>query len=118
MRHTTLKDWHATPVEDEISIPQMIKEINNNYKAAHFGKWHLRPKSLTPEVAGYDVSDGPTGNYEGDWVRNSVKNSTDDLKGLLVYLDELVILWQIKCQTIILSSCRYPTTQYMFQIMD
>ena len=80
LRHTTLKDWHATPVEDEISIPQMIKEVNNNYKAAHFGKWHLRPKSLTPEVAGYDVSDGPTGNYEGDWVRNSVKDSTDDLK--------------------------------------
>ena len=80
LRHTTLKDWHATPVEDEISIPQMIKEINNKYKAAHFGKWHLRPKSLTPEVAGYDVSDGPTGNFEGDWVRNGVKNSTDDLK--------------------------------------
>ena len=80
LRHTTLKDWHATPVEDEISIPQMIKEVNNNYKAAHFGKWHLRPKSLTPEVAGYDVSDGPTGNFEGDWVRNGVKNSTDDLK--------------------------------------
>ena len=80
LRHTTLKDWHATPVEDEISIPQMIKEINNNYKAAHFGKWHLRPKSLTPEVAGYDVSDGPTGNFEGDWVRNGVKNSPDDLK--------------------------------------
>ena len=80
LKHTTLKDWHATPVEDEISIPKMIKEINNNYKAAHFGKWHLRPKSLTPEVAGYDMSDGPTGNFEGDWVTNGIKNSTDDLK--------------------------------------
>ena len=80
LKHTTLKDWHATPFEDEISIPQMVKEINNNYKAAHFGKWHLRPKSLTPEVAGYDVSDGPTGNFEGDWVNNGAKNSTDDLK--------------------------------------
>ena len=26
LKHTTLKDWHATPVEDEISIPQMIKK--------------------------------------------------------------------------------------------
>ena len=80
LKHTTLKDWHATPVENETSIPEMIKAINDSYKAAHFGKWHLRPRSLTPEAAGYDVSDGPTGNFEGDWVSNGVKDSTDDLK--------------------------------------
>ena len=26
------------------------------------------------------MSDGPTGNFEGDWVRNGAKNNTDDLK--------------------------------------
>tara|TARA_Y100000768_G_scaffold327153_1_gene264711 strand:+ start:380 stop:1942 length:1563 start_codon:yes stop_codon:yes gene_type:complete len=80
LKHTTLKDWHATPAENEISLPNMIKSANPSYKTAHFGKWHIRPQSLTPDVVGYDVSDGPTGNFEGDWVSNGVLNSKEDPK--------------------------------------
>ena len=80
LKHTTLKDWHATPPENEISLPKMIKSANPNYKTAHFGKWHIRPQSLTPDVVGYDASDGPTGNFEGDWVSKGNLNSKKDPK--------------------------------------
>ena len=63
LRHATLKNWNATPPENETSIPKMIKSANSKYKTAHFGKWH---QSLTPSDVGYDESDGPTGNGEGD----------------------------------------------------
>ena len=76
LKHGTLKNWQATP-EEETSITRMIKSINPKYKTAHFGKWH---QSLTPADVGYDVSDGPTGNFEGDWVSQGVKNSADDPK--------------------------------------
>ena len=80
LKHATLKDWHATPAKNEISLPKMIKYANPNYKTAHFGKWHIRPKSLTPDVVGYDASDGPTGNFEGDWVSKGNLNSKKDPK--------------------------------------
>ncbi len=47
------------------SIPQVLKSIDNKYKAAHFGKWDLRAK-ISPEQLGYDVSDGDTGNVNGN----------------------------------------------------
>jgi len=52
--------------ENEVSIPQMIKSAHPEYKAAHFGKWMVN--LLSPEQAGYDVSDGSTGNLYGDWL--------------------------------------------------
>ncbi len=47
------------------TIPQVLKSIDNRYKAAHFGKWDLRAK-ISPEQVGYDVSDGDTGNVNGN----------------------------------------------------
>jgi arylsulfatase A-like enzyme len=47
------------------TIPQVLKSIDNRYKAAHFGKWDLRAK-ISPEQLGYDVSDGDTGNVNGN----------------------------------------------------
>ena len=44
------------------SLVQMLKEQNPDYKAAHFGKWHI---GVEPEKLGYDFSDGMTGNHEG-----------------------------------------------------
>tara|TARA_Y100001970_G_scaffold5054_1_gene5738 strand:- start:723 stop:2288 length:1566 start_codon:yes stop_codon:yes gene_type:complete len=76
LKHATLKNWHATP-EKETSLPRMIKSVNPNYKTAHFGKWH---QLLTPSDVGYDTSDGPTGNFEGDWVSPGVKNPDNDPK--------------------------------------
>ena len=48
--------------EEYASIPKALKEIDSSYVAAHFGKWGM---GSTPEVLGYDVSDGPTQNREG-----------------------------------------------------
>lgn len=47
------------------SIPQVLKAFDSRYKAAHFGKWDLRAK-ITPEQLGYDISDGDTGNKNGN----------------------------------------------------
>jgi arylsulfatase A-like enzyme len=48
--------------EDYASIPKSLKKIDSSYVAGHFGKWGI---GSTPEVLGYDVSDGPTQNREG-----------------------------------------------------
>ena len=54
---------------EEMTIPELLKQHNPNYKAAHFGKWHLNGGG--PNSHGFDASDGNTGNGEGD-------NSTPD----------------------------------------
>jgi len=76
LHHATLNITAA--ITDQLSIPQMIKAANPNYVTAHFGKWH-QPTS-SPKVAGYDQSDGPTGNAEGDWISPGVHNPPDDPK--------------------------------------
>lgn len=54
----------VTPRLDKaVSIAQMLKKGNKEYKTAHFGKWHI--KISTPEQLGYDESDGSTNNGEG-----------------------------------------------------
>ena len=47
-----------------LSIPQALKQADPAYVTAHFGKWHM--PFITPTGVGYDVTDGPTGNGEGD----------------------------------------------------
>ena len=53
--------------EGFISIPKALKEINSKYKTAHFGKWGM---GSNPSVLGYDVSDGPTKNKDGNFDNN------------------------------------------------
>ena len=53
--------------EGFISIPKALKKINNQYKTAHFGKWGM---GSNPSVFGYDVSDGPTKNKDGNFNNN------------------------------------------------
>ena len=50
---------------DALTTPRAIKAVNSDYVTAHFGKWACSPK--TPEEAGFDVSDGRTDNWHGDW---------------------------------------------------
>ena len=59
----------------KITIPQAIKLADPDYITAHFGKWHIG--SITPEKAGYDVTENKkgTGNGEGDYM--------DDMKTFL-----------------------------------
>lgn len=47
------------------TIPQVLKAIDPRYRTAHYGKWDLRA-DFFPEDAGYDESDGNTGNRTGD----------------------------------------------------
>jgi arylsulfatase A-like enzyme len=49
------------------SIPKALKKINSNYRTAHFGKWGM---GSNPSVFGYDVSDGPTKNKDGNFDNN------------------------------------------------
>jgi arylsulfatase A len=59
----------------KITIPQALKQANPDYITAHFGKWHI--PAISPEKAGYDVSENMkgTGNGEGDFL--------DDMKTFL-----------------------------------
>ena len=56
--------------EEIMSIPKVLKQINSNYIAAHFGKWGIgsNPKSL-----GYDFSDGTTKNKDGGFTNNNTQ---------------------------------------------
>lgn len=47
------------------TIPRALRTVDPRYAAAHFGKWDLRAE-LRPEDLGYDESDGPTGNVDGN----------------------------------------------------
>ncbi len=60
--------------KEDKTIPQLLKAAHSEYRAAHFGKWHLAGGG--PQNFGYDVSDGPTGNGAG----NRLKNLPDDPK--------------------------------------
>ena len=55
---------------NKLSIPKQLKEINSEYRTAHFGKWGM---DSTPENIGYDNSDGPTKNKDGVFNYNSNK---------------------------------------------
>tara|TARA_B100001287_G_scaffold22567_1_gene16511 strand:+ start:14897 stop:16330 length:1434 start_codon:yes stop_codon:yes gene_type:complete len=53
---------------DEIlSIPKALKNINKDYATAHFGKWGM---DSSPELIGYDESDGPTKNKDGGFTND------------------------------------------------
>jgi len=49
------------------SIPKALKKVNSEYITAHFGKWGM---GSNPSVLGYDVSDGPTKNKDGNFSNN------------------------------------------------
>ena len=49
------------------SIPKALKKINSQYRTAHFGKWGM---GSNPFILGYDVSDGPTKNKDGNFDNN------------------------------------------------
>ena len=58
---TSLEEYRG-----KITLPRALKQADPRYVAAHFGKWHN--KTITPSKAGFDISDGPTGNGEGDYM--------------------------------------------------
>jgi len=56
--------------QTNITIPKLLKSINPNYTAAHFGKWGI---DVDPSELGYDQSDGVTGNKDGGFNYKSNK---------------------------------------------
>lgn len=50
--------------KDHLTLPNALKKAGAGYRSAHFGKWGEQMNS-TPEEAGYDASDGLTGNSTG-----------------------------------------------------
>jgi arylsulfatase A-like enzyme len=76
--HLSTLNGHAVNHQPENALPNMIKSVDPRYVTAHFGKWHI-PK-LTPQQAGYDQSDGPTGNGEGDKADDGKPLPPDDPK--------------------------------------
>ncbi len=54
--------------KDDATVPQLLKRFNPDYRAAHFGKWHLAGGG--PQNFGYDESDGPTMNRAGSVPAN------------------------------------------------
>ncbi|MFT5153692.1 MAG: arylsulfatase A, partial [Planctomycetota bacterium] len=51
-------------ISELTTLPEALKLVDASYRTAHFGKWHLH--SGGPSRNGFDVSDGPTINTEGD----------------------------------------------------
>jgi arylsulfatase A-like enzyme len=49
-----------------VTIPRLLKGVEPNYVTAHLGKWDHRFDEPDPSTLGYDVSDGATGNGEGN----------------------------------------------------
>jgi arylsulfatase A len=50
-----------------LTIPKALKAVDPAYRCAHFGKWG-ESMVADPEEAGYDESDGITGNHTGDFL--------------------------------------------------
>jgi len=73
-RHIYGKDlgW-IDKAPDWLTIPKVLKRACPDYRAAHFGKWHI---ALMPEEAGFDYSDGATSNAAGD-TQGGVYRDTD-----------------------------------------
>lgn len=62
--------------EKYLALPQVLKRINNQYETAHYGKWDIRA-GFSPEDAGYDESDGDTGNKNGNFAIEGTDKWTD-----------------------------------------
>jgi len=69
LRSTTLSRITGD-CKGEISLADMIKSANSDYITAHFGKNHMK---RSPEDLGYDISDGDTENFEGDFISRDDK---------------------------------------------
>lgn len=58
------------------TLPQVLKGVNGRYATAHLGKWDMRA-GFSPEDAGYDESDGDTGNKNGNFAIEGTDKWTD-----------------------------------------
>lgn len=62
LKKTTNQGANYPEFIESPAIPQVLKAAHPEYKAAHFGKWHMYAH---PAERGYDASDGRTNNRTG-----------------------------------------------------
>jgi arylsulfatase A-like enzyme len=84
-RHEYQQDRDGWPAvyRQQLNIPRMLKAADPSYRAAHFGKWDHRYDKISPADQGYDVSDGATGNADGNGLGSGAGkklNKTSQLK--------------------------------------
>jgi len=66
---------HRTALPEAVeTLPELLKRAHPEYRAAHFGKWHLGGGG--PRAHGFDAGDGATENADG----NRPENLPDDPK--------------------------------------
>lgn len=72
--------------DEELTIAELIKSHNADYKTAHFGKWHMAGGS--PGNHGYDVHDGPTTNAPGRQGEPDPKRTGEVTKRAIDFLNQ------------------------------
>jgi len=75
-------DWYKK-TQDWFTIPRVLKKANPDYKAAHFGKWHI---AMEPKVAGFDLDDGMPTNGGGEIFAAGYINHKDYIENTNEYL--------------------------------
>lgn len=77
-RHEYQADREGWPAvyRQQLNIPRMLKAADPRYRTAHFGKWDHRYDKVTPAEQLYDVSDGPTGNADGNGLGEGAGSKT------------------------------------------
>jgi len=76
--------------DPELALANLIKQADPRYATAHFGKWHV---SATPTACGYDLSDGNTGNKDGN-----PRNQRDDPKRVYEVTERAVAFMEGRVQ--------------------
>ena len=55
------------------TISKVLCNIDSTYASGHFGKWGM---DASPEILGFDQSDGATRNVDGGFVNNKTQWET------------------------------------------
>lgn len=72
--------------DEELTIAELLKEANPDYKTAHFGKWHMAGGS--PDRHGYDQHHGPTTNGPGRQGEPDPKRTGEVTQAAVEFLNE------------------------------
>ncbi|MEO0453383.1 MAG: sulfatase-like hydrolase/transferase [Verrucomicrobiota bacterium] len=73
---------------DAMTIAEWFQENAPQYTTAHFGKWHVGRAGNGPADRGFNVSDGPTGNADGNLRdSNPINFEPDDPKWMFTLAD-------------------------------
>ena len=89
------------------SIAKVLRSVDSTYVAAHFGKWGM---GASPEILGFEVSDGATRNVDGGFVNDKSQwetTMTRDPKKILELTDRA---------TSFLDSCAANSRPFYLQV--